>query len=633
MCGIVGKLNFDFQKPVNPELIKKMAGTLRHRGPDDEGIYIRNNVGFGHQRLSIIDLSENAHQPMFNEDKTIWIVCNGEIYNFKDLRKDLIEKGHRFISNSDTEVIIHLYEEHGQNCLKYLRGMFAFGIWDEKKHRLFLARDRLGKKPIYYFLDSYCFIFASEIKAILEDSNVKREVNYKAIHNYLTYHYVPNPQTAFQNIFKLPPAHFLILENCQIKIERYWNLNYMPKLNISEKESCQEILSRLEEAVKIRMLSDVSLGAFLSGGVDSSTIVALMAKLSKEPIKTFSIGFEESLYNELPYAKSVAGLFKTEHHEFLVKPKALEVLPKLVWYYGEPFADSSALPVFYVAKMARDYIKVALNGDGGDENFGGYRRYYIDRLIQNYNRLPRFIRGKIINRLIQFIPYTNFPRLNLFLQKLKVVSETGSGFQPKRHLWLLYWFNYNLKERLYSEDFKQKIRGEESLDVMVKSYKNFGNFDNYLDNMMSVEVNTYLPDDLLVKMDIGCMANSIEARSPLLDHKFMEFVAALPAEFKIKKGERKYIFKKAIETLLPKNIIYREKKGFTPPLDDWFRKEMKDYAYEVLLDSKTLGRNYFKKEGIEKLLKEHCQSKINNGGVIWGLIFLELWHRAFIDAR
>ncbi len=562
MYGIVGKLNFAFPKP-------------------------------------LIDL----HQPISNKDKTLWIVQDGTIYN--------------------KESILHLYEEYGQDCLKYLRGMFAFAIWDKPRKKLFLARDRLGKKPLYYYSDSQSLIFASEIKAILEDPKIERKVNYKALHYYLTYDYVPGPLTAFQNIFKLPPAHFLTWQNGRFNIKRYWQLNYGPKLNLSERDCCQEILSRLEEAVKIRMRSDAPLGAFLSGGADSSAIVALMSKFSQTPVKTFSIGFEDTSDDELPYARIIAKQFKTEHHEFLVEAKALEVLPKLVWHYGEPFADSSALPVFYVAKMAKDYVKVALNGDGGDENFGGYRRYYFDRWFKYVHKLP--------HKFIKFIPYTRSSRVNLFLQKAKVLSETASSLSAQRHLWLLYWFNYGLADKLYSQDFKERIKEYNPLKVMIESYKNFATFNNSLDNMMSVEINTYLPDDLLVKMEVACRANSLEARSPLLDHTFMEFTARLPGNFKIKGRQKKYIFKKALEGLLPKEIIYRRKKGFAPPVDDWFRNQMKDYAYEILLDSKTIGRNYFKKEGVEKLLKDHCQSKLNYGESIWALIFLELWHRTFID--
>lgn len=631
MCGIAGKLNFNFQKPVEAGLMRKMAQTLKHRGPDDEGVYTKGGVGLALRRLSIIDLSAAAHQPMANEEQNIWIVFNGEIYNFPELKKELIKKGHRFSSASDTETILHLYEEYGKDCLKYLRGMFAFAIWDERKKRLFLARDRIGKKPLYYFHDNQSFIFASEIKAILEDSQVKRKVNFTAINHYLTFHYVPSPQTAFDNIFKLSPAHFLIWEKGKINIERYWTLKYEPKTNLTEKEACRQILTRLEEATKVRLISDVPLGAFLSGGADSSSIVALMSKLTKEPVKTFSIGFEEGFYNELPFARMVAKAFNADYHEFLVKPKALEVLPQLVWHYGEPFADSSALPAFYVAQMAKDYVKVALNGDGGDENFGGYRRYYFDGLMNHYHKLPSLIREEILNKAIKTLPFTGSASVNLFLQKLKVLSKNSSDFQPQRHLWLLYWFNYNLKEKLYSSDFKERMKEKDPLELMTKSYKEFGNFTNSLNNMISVEVNTYLPDDLLVKMDVACMANSLEARSPLLDHKFMEFAATLPVGFKIKNGERKYIFKKALEKLLPKEIIYRKKKGFTPPVDEWFRGEMKDYAHQVLLDSKTLNRNYFKKEGITKLLNEHCQAKINYGEAIWALVFLELWHRTFID--
>jgi len=631
MCGIVGKLNFDFQESVERELIRKMAQTLKHRGPDDQGVYVRNNIGLGTQRLSIIDLSLRGRQPMSNENKTIWITFNGEIYNFLKLKKELSKKGHQFSSNSDTETVIHLYEEYGRNCLKYLRGMFAFAIWDEAKNRLFLARDRIGKKPLYYFRNNQSLIFASEIKAILKDSIVPREVNKEAIHYYLTYNYVPNPQTAFENIFKLPPAHFLVWENGRINMERYWQLQYEPKINLSEKEACQQILTRLEETTKIRLISDVPLGVFLSGGADSSTIVALMSKLTRKPVKTFSVGFEESSHNELPFAQIVAKTFGTEHHEFLVKPKALEVLPELVWHYGEPFADSSALPAFYVAQMAKDYVKVALNGDGGDENFGGYRRYYFDRFIRYYSGIPSAIRKRILNKIIKAFPFTDSSFLNLFLQKLKVLTKTSSDLPAQRHLWLLYWFNYGLAEKIYSPDFKLHVEGKTPLDIMTKSYESFGRFSNSVDNMISVEINTYLPDDLLVKMDVACMANSLEPRSPLLDHKFMEFAATLPADFKIKNGERKYIFKKALEKILPKEIIYRRKRGFTPPVDQWFRGQMKNYAYEVLLDSKTLSRNYFKKEGITRLLDDHCRRKINYGEAIWALVFLELWHRTFID--
>lgn len=632
MCGIVGKLNFEPQKPADFNLLAKMAFVLRHRGPDDKGFYIKDNVGLGHQRLAIIDLSPAAHQPMSNEDKTIWLVFNGEIYNFKTLKSQLLSRGHHFISHSDSEVILHLYEDCGTDCLKDLRGMFAFAIWDEKKKKLFLARDRLGKKPLYYFLDRMSLIFASEIKGILEDPQVKRKINYKAIHYYLTYNYVPSPFTAFNNIFKLPPAHYLVWQDGRIDIKGYWKLNYAPKLNLSEKKCCGEILARLEEAVKIRMLSDVPLGVFLSGGTDSSAIVALMTKVTKSPVKTFSIGFEDSAYNELPLARKVAELYKTDHHEFLVKPQTIEILPKLVWHYGEPFADSSALPVFYVSKLASGSVKVALNGDGGDENFGGYRRYHFEQLINSYNQLPSLVR-KNINKIIKIIPYTNSAKLNLFLEKSKVLLETAPGSPPERHLWLLYWFNYNLEKKLYSDDFREKVGNANPLDIMRESYKNFGGFSETLDNMLSVEVNTYLPDDLLVKMDVACMAHSLEARSPLLDQEFMEFTARLPADLKIKKGKRKYIFKKAMEPLLPKEIIYRRKKGFTPPIDNWFRKEMKNFAYEILFDSKTINRGYFRKEGIENLLKEHCQAKMNHGEVIWALIFLELWHRTFINGR
>ncbi|MCK4846050.1 MAG: asparagine synthase (glutamine-hydrolyzing), partial [Deltaproteobacteria bacterium] len=381
MCGICGKINFT-GKPVEEGLLRAMAETLTHRGPDDEGVYIGGSVGLGHRRLSVIDLSKAAHQPMANEDETLWIVYNGEVYNFEELKEELLAKGHRFRSHSDTEVILHLYEEEGAKSVERLRGMFAFAIWDTKKKELFLARDRTGQKPLFYRIDDKdeTFHFASEIKAILKDPTVKARPDLTAIDHYMTWQCVPAPYSAFEGIEKLPPAHYMTVKDGKATLTRYWKLNYTPKLDMTESEIKSKLVYDMREAVKLRMISDVPLGAFLSGGVDSSAVVALMAEVSNQPIKTFAIGFKDAAYNELSYAKIIAERFKTNHTEFIIEPNALEILPKLVWHYGEPFADSSAIPTYYVSQLARDKVTVALNGDGGDESFAGYERYMANEL-------------------------------------------------------------------------------------------------------------------------------------------------------------------------------------------------------------------------------------------------------------
>ncbi len=395
MCGICGLINYK-QGRIEEGVLKKMCAAMHHRGPDDEGFYINNKItpaiGLGHRRLSIIDLSSEGRQPMPNEDKTLWIVFNGEIYNYPELRLELIQKGHCFSSHTDTEVVIHLYEEYGKDCLKYLRGMFAFAIWDEKDGSLLLARDRIGKKPLIYTQANGVFCFASEFLPLLASNAAGKEINYDAINYYLSFGYIPGPLTIYKNVFKLPPAHLLILKGAQLKIEKYWHLDYSPKINISEDEAAEEVLRQLMEAVKIRLHSDVPLGAFLSGGIDSSTIVALMSQLSGRKVKTFSIGFGEQGYNELGYARNIAKRFDTEHSEFVVKPKALEILPLLVQRYGEPFADSSCIPTYYVAKETRQHVTVALNGDGGDELFAGYERYQAMIAAEIYQKFPSIAR-------------------------------------------------------------------------------------------------------------------------------------------------------------------------------------------------------------------------------------------------
>ncbi len=602
MCGICGKIDFT-GIPVDEALLQRMTSSLIHRGPDDAGIRVSENVGLGHRRLSIIDLSPHAHQPMCNEDGTVWIVFNGEIYNFLDLRRDLMNNGHIFRSKSDTETIIHLYEEYGTDCLQYLRGMFAFAIWDERDRSLFLARDRIGKKPLYYYFDGKTFIFGSEIKAILADQLVERLPDHEAIHHYLTYQYVPSPWTAFKGIRKLPPAHYLLLRNGEITIERYWNISYLPKLVIKEKDLRHEILERLKEAIRIRLISDVPLGAFLSGGIDSSAVVALMAGIMKEPVKTFSIGFREEAYNELKFARMVADRYKTDHTEFMVEPDAVDILPKLVWHYNEPFADPSAIPTYYVSKLAREHVTVILNGDGGDENFAGYGRYALNAFSEKVRKVfPAFL-VKALQPLFMLLPHGGNP--NNFVWRLKRFSQTYVRSPERRNADMLLHFMAEMKSELYTEAFREEVSGTDSFDLLLAKFREAG-ADNLLERTLYSDVMMYLPDALLVKVDVASMANALEARSPFLDHEFME---------------------------LPDEVLFREKMGFGVPLDYWFRNELKAMAYDTLLGQRAMGRGYFNRDYVREILDDHVSGKWNWQYHIFNLLMLELWHREFIDAR
>lgn len=620
MCGIFGKLFFEKTK-IDEKDYEDCLNELKHRGPDDSGFYIDENIILGSTRLAIIDLSPAGHMPMSNEDGRFWIVYNGEIYNFLELKKDL-EKRHKFKSKTDTEVILHLFEEKGIDCLRYLRGMFAFAIWDKKEKKLFLARDRVGKKPLkYYFCDKF-FIFASELKAILKDKEVKKEIDWGAVDEYLTYQYVPHPKTGFKEIFKLEPAHYMIVSlDKKIEAKRYWQLDFSKKLNLSEKEWMEAIEEKLKEAVKIRLRSDVPLGAHLSGGTDSSTIVAFMALQMQKPVKTFSVGFKESKYNELPFAKLVAQKYKTDHSEIIVEPKMIEILPKLVYQYEEPYADSSALPTWYLCQATKKYVTVALNGDGGDENFAGYDRYSAFKLYLKFKFLP----GKKIFQKIS----------EIFWQKTKVpifrkAFRFFSAYQDKPisfYLRLIGYFQEEGKKEIYEEnlfEFTQKSRKEKFLEEIFEEGKSFSK----MDQIFYTDINSYLPDDLLVKVDIASMAHSLEIRSPFLDHEFMELCAKIPENLKIKEFNKKYIFKKLIKKYLPKECICRPKMGFGAPLDDWFKGKLENYLRENLLDKNFLNFG-FKKEGIEKLIKEHKKGIKNNSYKLWALLMLKFWLEVF----
>ena len=627
MCGIVGIVNQN-SRSVEREILEKMNRAIRHRGPDEDGFYVNENVGMAMRRLSIIDLA-GGQQPIHNPSKTAWIVFNGEIYNFQPLRADLEKLGRKFYTNSDTETILHLYDEYGADCVTRLRGMFAFAIWDEREKSLFLARDRVGKKPILYsHQPNGDLIFGSEFQALLQHPSVDREVDYEAIHQYLTFSCVPAPLTAFRQIRKLEPGHWLRWKNGEIKTERYWMPDFSDKIKITEEEAVEETLRILREATRMRLISEVPLGAFLSGGVDSSTIVALMAEASEKPVKTFSIGFEEQDFSELKYARRVAGHIGAEHHEFIVKPDAIEVLPELVEHYGEPFADSSAIPTYYVSKETRKHVTVALNGDGGDETFAGYERYFAIQLAEKYKKIPAVLRKSLIEPAAAFLPTSmgQHSRVKSAKNFLAVSS------MPKSNLYLRWVsaINEDLKAELYTEDFKQKTSNDSTASVL-KNWFARANGAGAIDAMLLTDTMTYLPNDLLVKVDIASMANSLEARSPFLDHKVIEFAASLPEKIKVRGTETKYLLKKAASRIVPPEVLYRRKMGFGIPVGYWLRHEMKDFMFEILLSEKSFNRGLFKPETVKRLVAEHVAEKQNHTYPLWTLLMLELWFRQMID--
>jgi asparagine synthase (glutamine-hydrolysing) len=559
---------------------------------------------------------------MSNEDGTIWIVFNGEIYNFEQLRQGLTHR-HCFRSRTDTEVILHLYEEYGLNCLSMLRGMFAFAIWDERTRRLILARDRIGKKPLFYELSDEGIAFASELKALLADGR-PRDIDPVAIHHYLTFQYIPAPQTIFRTVRKLRPGHVLMYEDGKVSDSAYWALRYDEKgEKRTEAEYVEEFSALFEDAVRMRLMSDVPLGAFLSGGVDSSSVVAVMSRLLPQPVKTFSIGFKEEAFNELSYARQIAAQFHTEHREFIVEPSAVEILSTLVRVYDEPFADSSAIPTYYVSQLSRDFVTVVLNGDGGDELLGGYPRYDFapsDRLM---TRLSSTGWHKALVELVSKLPAS--------LDRVRSRLERGLGPFSRTYLHRICYFTPAEKARLYTSDFFDTVRPHDSYGLLSRWFDDTPASD-LLDQLLGVDTRSYLPDDLLVKVDRATMAHSLEARSPLLDHILTEFAASLPVEFKVRNGQSKYLLKKAMRGILPDHLLDRPKQGFGVPIDQWFRRECRDYVREVLLSGRSLARGYFRPEEIRSLIDEHHRSATNLGYRLYALLMLELWHCEYADA-
>lgn len=628
MCGIVG-IAYQETRQVEREILEKMNGAILHRGPDEDGFYVKENIGLAMRRLAIIDLS-GGQQPIYNQDKTKAIVFNGEIYNFQELRADLDKKGHQFYTNSDTEIIIHLYDEYGVDCVQHLRGMFAFAIWDEVEKSLFIARDRVGKKPVLYsHQPNGDLIFGSEFQALLQHPSVSREVDNEAIHHYLSYLCVPAPLTAFKQIRKIEPGHWLIWKNGEIKTNRYWLPDFHNKIKITEQEAEEETLRLLREATKMRMIAEVPLGAFLSGGVDSSVVVALMAEQSEKPVKTFSIGFEEEDYSELKYAKKVAEHIGAEHHEFIVKPNAIEILPLLVEHYGEPYADSSSIPTYYVSRETRKHVTVALNGDGGDESFAGYERYLAMRLSEKYHKIPSLLRKGLIESAVNLLPNSATKRRSK-AKDLKRFVKAASLPKVERYLSLVNAIDKSSKENIYTEDFKTQVKSADSAQFL-KEWFDKTNGNGIVDATMFTDQMTYLPNDLLVKVDIASMANSLEARSPLLDHKVIEFAASLPENLKLKGAENKSLLKKVGVRLVPREVLYRKKMGFGVPIANWLRGELKDFLRDNLLSEKFAKRGILKQDVVEKMINEHLSGEKDNYNQLWTILMLELWFQRFID--
>jgi asparagine synthase (glutamine-hydrolysing) len=627
MCGIAGFVNNSNEK-ADRSILERMNRAVVHRGPDEDGYYLKDNVAMAMRRLAIIDLA-GGQQPIPNEDRTKWIVYNGEVYNYQELREGLFARGHKLNTNSDTEAVVHLYDEYGADCLRHLRGMFAFAIWDETESSLFLARDRVGKKPLLYsLLPDGGIVFGSEFTALLEHPGVSREVDHDAIDSYISYLCVPAPMTAFKQIRKLEPGHWLRWKDGKIETKRYWLPDFTKKIKIGEQEAIEETTRILRESTRLRMISEVPLGAFLSGGVDSSAVVALMAQESSRPVKTFSIGFEEQDYSELKYAKRVAEHVGAEYNEFIVKPNAVEVLPTLVEHYGEPFADPSAIPTYYVSRETRRYVTVALNGDGGDESFVGYERHVAMRYANAYRSLPSSLRRGLIEPVIGAMPTpVNFRnRLTRIQRFLKAASRESDD----RYFRWLSSFDPEAKSELYTEEFKRLSGGNRPAQLLSPFFENV-NGSGSIDASLMADLMHYLPNDLLVKVDIASMANSLEARSPFLDHNMIEFAASLPENIKQKGVGTKSLLKKVAANLVPKDVIYRQKMGFAVPIRYWLGKELQTFTKEILLSDVADSRRLFRKPIVSRLIEEQQAGTHDNSWKIWTLLMLELWFRRFID--
>lgn len=631
MCGITGAVWSSDRQRVDAETVNRMTAALTHRGPDGGDTYWQADSGgagvaLGHRRLSIIDLAGGT-QPMSNEDGKVWITFNGEIYNYRELRDELVGKGHHFRTNSDTETIVHLYEEYGVECLDRLRGMFAFAIWDARHRRLFLARDRLGQKPLVYRHDDDRLLFASEIKSLLQVPGIERAVNLGALDDYLTYGYVPHPETMFVGVHKLPPAHYAIFEDGRLHIRRYWEPPIEADRSLTLPQLREQLDAVLSESVKLRLRSDVPLGAFLSGGIDSTTVVGLMQRHLDRAAQTYTIGFPCASYDESAFARQAATHLQTDHHHRQVEPDSVGLLPVLAWHFDEPFADSSAVPTYYVAQMAREQVTVALTGDGGDELFAGYPRYRTVNRIDLFDRLPGVIRHAVANRLWSALPRTNE---SSFLSKLRFRMEILRQSPNRRYLNWVQFFPAEVRRRLYSPEVTASL-GDHAADQFVAQAMAESRRPTAGARAMHTDLQTYLPCDLLAKVDITSMAHGLECRSPFLDHRVVEMAATIPFHLATQGGDVKPLVTSTFKDLIPPDLRSRPKMGFSIPLDRWFRNELREFVQDTLLGDRSTSRGYFSPQTLHEIIKTHNSGARDYSSQIWSLLFLEMWHRTYID--
>ncbi|MEX2174494.1 MAG: asparagine synthase (glutamine-hydrolyzing) [Pirellulaceae bacterium] len=638
MCGITGAIWTDPDLGIDAALLRRMTDALRHRGPDEEGQYQTDfkfrppyeslpGIALGHRRLSIIDLS-TGQQPMCNEDGTVWIAFNGEIYNYDYLRRRLEGSGHKFRTDSDTETIIHLYEDEGPDCFSHLNGMFAVALWDARRRRLVLGRDRMGKKPVVYRQDPGRLLFASELKSILAIPGLPREIDHSAIDEYLTYQYIPHPNTIFRGYKKLPPGHWAVWQDDKLEVRPYWQPNFTFERRISARDAIEQLRELMESAVKVRMRSDVPLGAFLSGGIDSSIVVALMQKLSADPVKTFTIGFPVKEYDESAYAERVARHLKTDHTALQVTPDAVDILPKLAWHYDEPFADSSAIPTWYVSELTRRHVTVSLSGDAGDELFAGYQRYRAVALAGMFDRLPP-LRSLVAARAWQWLPSSG--RQKSLWRKAKRFSEALALPPERRYLDWISIFHEPRRAELYNDDFLAGLTSDPAAFVRA-AWKRCEGRDAVTAASLT-DLVTYLPCDLMTKVDIASMAHGLECRAPFLDYRVVEFAASLPVHLKYRRGRGKWLLKEAFGHLLPAEVFARKKMGFSVPLDYWFRNELRDLTHDTLLSASSRSREFFRPEAVRQLVREHDARHYDHSARLWALVMLETWLREWGGAE
>ncbi len=623
MCGIAGRFNYDPLRPVDRDVLEAMTDAVAHRGPDAAGYHHGAGIGLGHRRLSIIDLS-TGDQPVSNETGTVWTIFNGEIYNFADVRAELVAHGHRFKTHSDTEIIVHGYEQWGERCVERFRGMFAFAVWDAAERRLLLARDRLGVKPLYYAaLPGRGVVFGSELKSLLEDPEVPRQWRADAIDAYLTLLYIPAPMTIYRGIQKLPPAHVLVAERGGVRLSRYWDLTFTGDGDATREDAyLEELDALLTESVRLRQVSDVPLGAFLSGGIDSSAVAAYMVETSDRPPVTVSVGFTESAYDELSHARRVAEHLGCEFHPRTVTPDVAALLPKLAWHFDEPFADSSAVPTYYVSKAARELVTVALSGDGGDELWAGYARHRVESWEQRL-RSALGPAARAAGALAHALPLS--VKGARALRHLAVESPHAYAI---KHAYGM--FEPGAKTRLYSADFAETVRGTDPLAAFRDVYRRCESTDP-IDRALYVDVHTYMVDDILTKVDRMSMAVSLEAREPLLDHRLLEFAARVPASLKLRGGRGKYLLRKVLARRVPREVLERGKHGFDAPIGEWLRGPLAPMAADLLGDGRLRDRGIFDDREVTRLLREHRDGRADHRHRLWQLVMLELWFRQFAD--